>query len=143
MTCCPDQLGSKNFEVPVLSRPLEKKFSMLLAKEPLIFYPLLKMTSTTVWYVPGISKSIFSVLSAQGRNENSRFHSTATERWLKVNDKTVLCGRREKGDSIPIARMGRIRSILSITASEKMDLLQFYVSTAFLYGELEETIFMR
>jgi transposase InsO family protein len=43
----------------------------------------------------------------------------------------------------PVAKMGTIRSILSIAASEKMHLIQFDVSTAFLYGELEETVFMR
>ena len=43
----------------------------------------------------------------------------------------------------PVARMGTIRSVLSIVASEQMHLTQFDVSTAFLYGKLEETIYMQ
>lgn len=42
----------------------------------------------------------------------------------------------------PVAKMQTIRSLLSIAASENMHLAQFDVSTAFLYGELEEDIFM-
>ena len=43
----------------------------------------------------------------------------------------------------PVARMATIRSIQSIAASENMYLSQFDVSTVFLYGFLEETIFMK
>lgn len=43
----------------------------------------------------------------------------------------------------PVAKMGTIRSLLSIAASEEMHLSQFDVSTAFLYGELEEDIYMK
>lgn len=43
----------------------------------------------------------------------------------------------------PVARMGTIRSFLSIAASEQLHLTQFDVSTAFLYGELEESIYMK
>ena len=43
----------------------------------------------------------------------------------------------------PVARLGTIRSVLSIAASERMHLKQFDVSTAFLYGELSETVYMQ
>lgn len=43
----------------------------------------------------------------------------------------------------PVAKMATIRSLLSVAASENMSLMQFDVSTAFLYGELDENIFMR
>ena len=43
----------------------------------------------------------------------------------------------------PVARLSTIRSILSVAASEKMHLKQFDVSTAFLYGELRETVYMQ
>ena len=43
----------------------------------------------------------------------------------------------------PVAKMGTIRSIISIAASERMHLIQFDVSIAFLYGELKETVFMK
>ena len=43
----------------------------------------------------------------------------------------------------PVARLATIRSVLSIAASERMYLKQFDVSTAFLYGELDETVYMQ
>ncbi|GBM45247.1 Retrovirus-related Pol polyprotein from transposon TNT 1-94 [Araneus ventricosus] len=43
----------------------------------------------------------------------------------------------------PVAKLGTIRAILSIAAEEKMYLSQFDVSTVFLYGELDETIYMQ
>jgi hypothetical protein len=43
----------------------------------------------------------------------------------------------------PVARHSTIRSVLSIAAIGDMHLKQFDVSTAFLYGELDETVFMK
>jgi len=43
----------------------------------------------------------------------------------------------------PVAKLQTIRLLLGIAATEKMHLAQFDVSTAFLYGELDETIFMK
>ena len=43
----------------------------------------------------------------------------------------------------PVAKIQTIRSILSIAASVKMFLSQFNVSTAFLYGDLDEVIYMK
>ncbi|GFT87141.1 retrovirus-related Pol polyprotein from transposon TNT 1-94 [Trichonephila clavipes] len=43
----------------------------------------------------------------------------------------------------PVAKLGTIRTVLSITAEERMHLTQFDVSTAFLYGDLEEIIVMK
>jgi len=42
-----------------------------------------------------------------------------------------------------VARTSSIRALISVAASEKMSLLQFDVSTAFLHGELEEEIYMQ
>lgn len=42
----------------------------------------------------------------------------------------------------PVARFDTIRSVLSVAASENLHLVQFDVKTAFLYGELDETIYM-
>ena len=42
----------------------------------------------------------------------------------------------------PVVRASSIRAVISIAASQKMVLTQFDVSTAFLYGELEEEIYM-
>lgn len=43
----------------------------------------------------------------------------------------------------PVARFATIRSLLSVAASERMYLTQFDVTTAFLYGELEEELYMQ
>jgi len=42
----------------------------------------------------------------------------------------------------PVVRNTTIRTLLSVAASERMHLLQFDVSTAFLYGDLQEEIYM-
>lgn len=41
----------------------------------------------------------------------------------------------------PLARLGTIRSVPSIAADESTHLKQFDVSTAFLYGQLKETVY--
>ena len=43
----------------------------------------------------------------------------------------------------PVARFDTIRTVLSVAAAEKMKLVQFDVKTAFLYGNLDETIYMK
>lgn len=53
------------------------------------------LTMKDVWYVPKISRNLFSVSAAQDSNQNSEFKSTATKYWLDVDSKTVLCGDRE------------------------------------------------
>lgn len=42
----------------------------------------------------------------------------------------------------PVARHVSIRFILNIAASENMKIISFDVKTAFLHGDLKETIFM-
>jgi hypothetical protein len=42
----------------------------------------------------------------------------------------------------PVAKSSTIRSVIAVAASEKMSLTQFDVSTAFLYGSLDEDIYM-
>ena len=43
----------------------------------------------------------------------------------------------------PVVRNTTIRTLLSVAASEKLHLMQFDVSTAFLYGNLQEEIYMK
>lgn len=43
----------------------------------------------------------------------------------------------------PVARMSTIRALLSVAAAESLHLAQFDVTTAFLNGKLQETIFMK
>ena len=52
------------------------------------------LTLYDVWYVPDISKNLFSVLVAQDRNRKSIFKLTATQCSLKVDDKILLSGVR-------------------------------------------------
>lgn len=42
----------------------------------------------------------------------------------------------------PVTKLGTVRSLIRIAASEKINLMSFGVSTAFLYGNLDETIYM-
>lgn len=42
----------------------------------------------------------------------------------------------------PVTRMATIRSLLSVATEDNLKLIQFDVSTAFLYGDLEEDIYM-
>jgi hypothetical protein len=43
----------------------------------------------------------------------------------------------------PVVKLTTIRSVLSIVASERLHLVQFDVSTAFLYGELDEVVYIK
>ena len=54
-------------------------------------------TLSNVWYVPKITKNLFSVLAAHDKNENSKFISEPTSCSLIVNGKQVLFGARQLG----------------------------------------------
>jgi hypothetical protein len=43
----------------------------------------------------------------------------------------------------PVARFDTVRTVLSVAAAENLKLLQFDIKTAFLYGELQEEIYMK
>ncbi|GBL82718.1 Retrovirus-related Pol polyprotein from transposon TNT 1-94 [Araneus ventricosus] len=43
----------------------------------------------------------------------------------------------------PVTKIATVRSILSIAANERMHLTQFDVCSAFLYGKLDEAIYMQ
>lgn len=58
-----------------------------------------------VWYVPDISKNLFSVLAAQDRNRESLFESTYTECHLTINGEKVLQGKRTAGGGLYKAAM--------------------------------------
>lgn len=53
-----------------------------------------------VWYVPEISKNLFSVLATQDRNQNSIFESTFKDCYLKINGEAVLHGTRNVGGGL-------------------------------------------
>ncbi|KFM59342.1 Retrovirus-related Pol polyprotein from transposon TNT 1-94, partial [Stegodyphus mimosarum] len=53
-----------------------------------------------VWYVPEISKNLFSVLASQDRNQNSVFESTFKDCYLKIDGEIVLHGTRNAGGGL-------------------------------------------
>ena len=53
-------------------------------------------TLNEVWYVPGISRNLFSVLAAHDRNPTSKFESDLHECRFTVNGKIVFTGSREQ-----------------------------------------------
>lgn len=58
------------------------------------------LTLIDVWYVPNVSRNLFSVLAAQDKQLNSVFKSKTTKCWLTVNGKLVLCGERQRNASL-------------------------------------------
>lgn len=63
----------------------------------------------------------------------------------KYKARLVIKGfKQEIGQTFrPVARMSTIRSLISVATTESLHMLQFDTSTAFLYGELEEVIYMK
>ena len=67
-----------------------------------------------------------------------RFKTRLVARGFK---QTAEVDYHETFDSV--ARFDSIRTILSITVSNKMHLQQFDIKTTFLHGELDEVIYMQ
>lgn len=106
VTNCPDLFVEfQEFQRPCVIKAAGQEALKAIGKGTIQIWSFtedntLKMTLNDVWFVPKISKNLFSVLAAQDRNENSRFHSKATECNLEVNGKVVLCGSRVKGGTL-------------------------------------------
>ncbi|XP_044760209.1 uncharacterized protein LOC123317668 [Coccinella septempunctata] len=106
VTNCPDQfVDFHKFRSPCVIRAAGKETLEAIGKGTIEISSFtedckLEITLNEVWYVPKISKNLFSVLAAQDRNKNSRFYSTSTKCSLEVNGKVVLCGHREKGGTL-------------------------------------------
>jgi hypothetical protein len=106
VTNCPDLfIELQEFQSPCVIKAAGQEALKVIGKGTIQIWSFtgsnsLKMTLNDVWLVPEISKNLFSVLAAQDRNENSRFLSTATECYLDVNGKTVVCGSRVKGRTL-------------------------------------------
>lgn len=82
-----------------------------------------------VWFVPKITKNLFSVLAAQDNNPSSRFESSATKCTLKINDKIVLVGAREVGGTLYRAAIEPIlpeRNVDVNLATSGTSILQLY-----------------
>jgi hypothetical protein len=69
--------------------------------------------------------------------------------WKNLKARLVAKGCSQKAGTdynetfSPVARFDTIRAVLSVAASHQMKLGQFDVKTAFLYGDLEEVIYMK
>ena len=82
-----------------------------------------------VWFVPEVSKNLFSVLSAQDRLPHSLYVSTATECWLKVNGVTVLYGTRSRGQGLFKAKIRVLQPDqpeINVAAKKDVSALQLY-----------------
>lgn len=49
-----------------------------------------KIILKDIWFVPGVIRNLFSNLAAQNRNRNSEYKSVTTERWVEVNEKSIM-----------------------------------------------------
>lgn len=89
---------------------------------------VIQITLTDVWYVPRVSRNLFSVLSAQDKCSNSEFKSTATECELWVNNKVILVGHREKGGTLYLADIETVisNSTNEVNLTESDNTLQLY-----------------
>ena len=82
-----------------------------------------------VWYVPKISKNLFSVLAAHDRNRNSKFISESEVCRFEVKDRVILRGYRKTHGSLYEADFEPVRKEGSrqVNLSEKNDyLLRLY-----------------
>lgn len=74
----------------------------------------ISITLVDVWYVPTVERKLLSDLIAQDNDENSKFESTTTECWLKINGKVVMQGNRK------VQRRLYRAAILSFVPKEKV-----------------------
>lgn len=83
---------------------------------------------TDVWYVPNISRNLFSVLAAQDKRKSSKFESTTTRCKLVVNNEVLLVGYREVGGSLYQADIKTTMPGTSneVNAAEASNTLQLY-----------------
>ena len=84
------------------------------------------ITLNDVWYVPSISKNLFSVLAAQDRLQNSSFESSREKCCLKVNGKIVLAGNRKKQGGLYKLCIEIVKYSVEVNQLSKSDLLQLY-----------------
>ncbi|KFM72067.1 hypothetical protein X975_23974, partial [Stegodyphus mimosarum] len=80
-----------------------------------------------VWYVPEISKNLFSVLASQDINQNSVFESTFKDYYLKIDGEIVLHGTRNAGGGLFKAVMKTLVPETHINVTENNEsTLQLY-----------------
>ena len=81
-----------------------------------------------VWYVPRVSRNLFSVLASQDLNQESVFKSSARMCWLYIKGQLTLCGRREVHGSLykaaikPILPKDNVKINIAIADSSMLQL---------------------
>ena len=86
----------------------------------------IKIDLREVWYVPKISRNLFSVLAAHDRNMVSQFTSFKKRCEFSVNEQVVLCGYREEHGSLYKAAIRAIKREEEVSVVQNRSLLQLY-----------------
>lgn len=79
-----------------------------------------------VWYVPGLSKNLFSVLAAHDRNPNSLFKSNVTDCWFMNNDKVILQGKRSISGTLYKTEIQPQKVKVDVNIVDNSSMLQLY-----------------
>lgn len=80
-----------------------------------------------VWYVPSISRNLYSVLSTHDKSDKSVFESTTTRCVLKVDGKTKLIGTRDKFGGLFKLKLKCVKPTVRVNQlSTSTDMLQIY-----------------
>lgn len=88
---------------------------------------LKRLTLTEVWYVPDISRNLFSVLAAHDKNPTSKFKSDLNECKFIIDGKVVFTGSREQHGTLYRASFQAIQpEEPCVNAVEGTDTLQLF-----------------
>ncbi|CAG7785690.1 unnamed protein product, partial [Allacma fusca] len=87
---------------------------------------LVKFDLTDVWYVPGISKNLFSVVAAHDKKPESRFYSNPTFCKFEADNRVMFTGTRSKNGSLFKASFETILPEPQVNAVESSEIVQLY-----------------
>lgn len=80
-----------------------------------------------VWYVPAISRNLFSILAAHDRNPGSKFKSDLKHCEFSVNGETIFTGTRDQYGTLYRASFHTIQpQEVCANIVENSQLLQLY-----------------
>ncbi|RWS22042.1 integrase core domain protein-like protein, partial [Leptotrombidium deliense] len=155
--------GSKNKVYEKVNRPLRSNTNLLIAKkEPTCFNDAVKSENCEEWLqamndeISSLAKNNTWKLVEKPKNIN-----VINNRWVyRIKENTDGSVNRFKARLVakgytqkegidynetfsPVVKMNSVRAILAIAASEDLDIVQFDVKTAFLYGDVEEELYMK